>query len=169
MIILGDIRSIPVYFKGDLLVYNLSGMAEGYQRIDILPPVNQINYSDERQFDIFFSQFIFNNDNIFYEFFSKILYPVYSGYDVYLIVTRNPFFDMISESLLKLIQQRYGYNGAIVNNAVDIDYLNPDETFTTAGIYNFDMDKQRFTGQWITRNSQYVTSEGEVKQGAEFI
>ena len=144
-------------------------MVEGYPKIDILPPVTQIDYSDERQFDISFSQFIFNNPIVFYEFFSKILYPVYAGYDVFLLVTRNMLFDMISESLLKLIQQRYGYNGAIINEASDIYYLNPDETFTTAGIYNFDIDKQRFSEDWVARNSQFITSDGQIKQGAEFI
>lgn len=150
MLLLGDFRSIPDI--QNLVVYNLSSLYEGCPRVGILPPVNEVNYADELSFDIAYSNYIMTNNMVFYEFFSKILYPLYNGFDVYLMVTRNIFYDRISESLLKFIQQRYEYIGAIINEPDDADYINPDMGFGIMGIYNLDLDKEKFSMIYTTMN-----------------
>jgi hypothetical protein len=143
MLLAGSAKCIPD--MKNLMVFNLSSLLEGYHKVDILPPVTQIDYNNQISFDISYSNYIMMNDNIFYEFFSKIINPLYYGVDVYLIVTRNIFYDCITESLFKFIQQRYGYPCAMIGDTTDVDYLNPDVGFTTAGIYNLDLDKERFS------------------------
>ena len=51
---------------------------------------------------------------------------------------------MVAESLLKFIQQRYGYNGYIINEASDVEFLN-EGSFTIQGLYNLDIDKERYS------------------------
>jgi len=157
MLLAGDYTCIPD--MKNLHVYNLSSLVEGYPKVDILPPVTQIDYMDELGFDISYSNYIMTNDNVFFEFFSKIIYPLYNGIDIYLIITRNIFYDRITESLFKFIQQRYGYLCAIINEVSDIEDLNPDIGFTTAGIFNLDIDKERFSLMYTYNN---MTSDGKI-------
>lgn len=146
MLLAGDHNCIPD--MNNLIVYNLSSLIEGYPLLDILPSVNSVDYMDDLNFDIVYSNYIMTNDNVFYEFFCKIIYPLYNGIDIYLIIRRDFFYDNITESLFKFIQQRYGYLGAIIGEIEDLDYINPDIGFGQTGlegIFNLDMDKERFT------------------------
>lgn len=140
---MGDHNCIPYYME-NLLVFNLSSIKEGYTPLCILPVLKGMDYNS-LEFDYYWAEYIFANDNIFFEFFDKIIYQLYSGNNVYILVDRSPFFDAISESLLKLVQQRYGYHGAVVNTPDDIYYMNPDEGFNILGINNLDADKERWT------------------------
>jgi hypothetical protein len=155
MLLLGHPSCIPDI--KDLIVYNLSSLLEGYQRVDILPPVNNVDYMNELDFDIAYANYIMGNNNIFYEFFSKIIYPLYNGYNVYLMTTRNIFYDKVSDSLMKFIQQRYEYLSAIINEPDDIDYINPDIGFGINGVYNLDMDKERFSQMYVCQNMDSTT------------
>jgi hypothetical protein len=92
-----------------------------------------------------YSNYLMMNEDIFFEFFQKVLYPLYNGYNVYLITTRNIFYDRIIESLIKFIQQRYGYLGYILGSPDDIEYINPDNGFSINGLYNLDIDKNKFS------------------------
>lgn len=155
MLFLGDYNCIPDI--DNLIIYNLSSLAEGYPRVDILPPVEDVNYTDDLGFDIFYCNYIMMNDSIFYEFFSKIMYPLYNGQDIFLIVTRNIFYDRISETITKFIQQRYQYLSAIINDKEDIYDLNLDAGFGINGVYNLDIDKDRFTYLYTSMNLDYKT------------
>lgn len=131
----------------NLVVFSLTGMREGFPTLGILPP-NTILFSDdpnERISDEIMMNYIFSNDNIFFEFFSKVMYPLYSGADVYIVVTNGSVFDSITESVIKIIQQRYGYNAAYINYADDLSYIDKDTNFSLTGVYNFDIDKERYT------------------------
>ena len=60
----------------NLVVFSLTGMREGFPTLGILPP-NTILFSDdpnERISDEIMMNYIFSNDNIFFEFFSKVMY-----------------------------------------------------------------------------------------------
>lgn len=153
MLLAGDYKSIPN--NKELIIYNLTSLVEGYPILGILPPVDGVDYINELDFDIAYANYIMLTDTIFYEFFSKIIYPLYNGYDIYLITTRNIFYDNIIESLFKLIQQRYGYIGAILGEPGDIDYINPDMAFGTlgiTGILNLDIDKERYAMIYALNN-----------------
>ena len=159
MIIFGEVSSIPDD-EPDLLIYNLSSLMEGFVPVAILPPSTQMNYSNEKEFDYLFMNYILNNDSIFFEFFSKIMNPIYYGFDVFILVSRNMFFDMITESLMTFIDQRYGYKCAMINEKSDYDYVDKCTTFTTAGIYNFDIDKARYTNLYVAANINHINDDG---------
>ena len=103
-------------------------------------PINQfINTVD---FDIMYASVLLQNDRMF-ETFTKFIASSYFGFTVILLVYREPYRDAIMESVIKFIQQRYGYNCWIVNSIDDIDCL-AESTFTPAGIITLDSDVKRY-------------------------
>ena len=153
MLLVGDIRCLPDY-KEKFVILNLSSLAERYERVHLVPSISA-RYNDDKQFDIDYANYIFSNDLIFMEFM-KIVYPLYIGADVFLLVSRNEnTHDIITESLCKLIQQRYGYNYQLLNNKDDIDYYD-DSNFNIYGIQTFDMDKERMTYLAVQQNPQLL-------------
>lgn len=160
MLIIGDKNCIPSNIKNNFVIYNLLSTGT-YPIVDIVPNAREFDYSEEG-LDIRFLNFIFNDDYYFYEFFGKIIYPLYLGYHVYLITERNDIMDSITESLMKLIQQRYYYNAAFVNEPEDLQYINQDETFSIMGLVNLDSDKERYSLLYTAQNV-YKTESGEVK------
>ena len=152
MLIVGDIKCLPD--TGKFVIFNLSSLAEGYERVHLVPSITT-NYNDDKQFDIDYANYIFYNDLVFMEFM-KIIYPLYTGQDVFLLVSRNEdTYDIITESLCKLIQQRYGYNYQLINTRDDIDYYD-DSNFNIYGIQTFDMDKERYTYLMVRNNPQLL-------------
>lgn len=156
MIVFMEYQYLPYINLEDTYVFNLSSLKEGFTMISVLPDPSSINCLDEREFDQAYFNFIMSNDFRFYEVFSKMIYPIYCGKNVVVLVQRNMFYDTITESLLKLIQQRYGYNNiAIINEPSDIDYIPKDNNFTVNGVFNLDQDKERYTRIYATRNMGY--------------
>jgi len=140
MLIVGDhkcVGCLPPHIK----VYNISSLLEGYTKLNILPYT--VKYSDEKEFDLDYALYILNNDNVFFDMM-KIIYNLYIGNDVYLLVTIDQFSEIVTESLLKFIQQRYGYIGNRVNEPEDLMALVPGD-FTLFGVFNLDQDKERFS------------------------
>lgn len=125
-------------------VYNLSSLKEGYPRLDILPTTN-IYYQDERQFDIDYFNWIFNNDHLFKRLF-KIIYSLYIGNNVVLLISNNEGYNVSVHSILKIIQQRYGYNSIYINDMYDLNFISDiSSDFSLNGLYNLDIDKSRYT------------------------
>lgn len=155
MLLIGDIRCLPSTDK--FIVLNLSSLVEGYPRVHLVPSVITA-YNDDKQFDIDYANYILLNDNVFMEFM-KIIYPLYMGEDVFLLVSRNEnTHDIITESLCKLIQQRYGYNYQLLNSESDIDYYD-DSDFSFYGIQTLDMDKERMTNLMVRANPELLEME----------
>ena len=163
MLVLGKPNLLQAFMSmyPNTVVYNLDSLIEGFPKVEILPPINTM-YMDQKQFDFFFQDYIFRNDSIFYEFMSKIMMPLYMGNHVYLLTSGDPFndlhdgtaiFSMVNESLLKIIQCRYGYIGAIINQYEDIEYLRRDSLFSVEGIQILDRDKERWTAMTAGRMS----------------
>lgn len=132
----------------DVFIYNLTSMAEEFCTLPSLIPPNNLPRSTERDFDIAYAQYIFSVEQAFIEFFC-IIYNLYIGIDVFLVVDQDQeWTENILESLLKLIQQRYGYVAVMVLD--DNDYIwtknNGVGNFAPGfGLYNLDQDKERFT------------------------
>lgn len=143
MLMYGDFRNVI----DNGFVYNLTSMREGFTRLPLLIPPNEIGRSSGREFDISYANYILGNDFVFKSFFD-IIYALYGGLDVYLIIDESDWSENLVESLLKLIQQRYGYN-AIKINCFD-DYLQAynskyvSEFNPYYGLQNLDMDKERY-------------------------
>jgi hypothetical protein len=122
-------------------------MREGFTPLRLLPP-NSIGRFTDRDFDIAYMNYILGNDNVFCEFF-QVIYNLYLGKDVFIIAAKEDWSENVLESLLKLIQQRYGYNATKITCEEDYifacnsDYI-PE--FTPGfGTYNLDIDKERFS------------------------
>ena len=156
MLLIGDYRSLP-YAKEKFVVLNLSSLVEGFPRVHLVPSVTA-TYDDDKQFDLAYANYIFSNDSVFMEFM-KIIYPLYTGLDVFLLVSRNEnTHDIITESLCKLIQQRYGYNYQLINNTDDINYYDESD-FSFYGLQALDIDKERMTNLAVRANPQLLEME----------
>lgn len=157
MLLVGDIRCLPESIE-KLVVLNLSSLVEGFERVHLVPSI-QTHYDNEKEFDLAYANYIFSNDYLFMELM-KIIYPLYSGFDVFLLVSRNEdTYDVVTESLCKLIQQRYGYNYQLLNIADDIDYYD-DSNFSLTGIQTFDIDKERMTYLAVRDNPGILEMSG---------
>lgn len=142
MLLVGDIRAYPNGVDEDMCILNLSSLYEGLDRV-LLAPSIQPMLNDEKNFDIEYANYIFSNDNKFVELM-KIMIPLYLGTNVFLAVTRNEeTYDIVTESLCKLIQQRYGYNYQLINSPDDINWYD-QSGFSASGIQLFDQDRDRY-------------------------
>ena len=147
MLMYGPASAADIKFGGKGVMYNLSSMREGFISLQALIPPNTIGRLTDREFDIAYANYIMSNDTLFCIFF-QIVYNLYIGKDVFIIVSTEDWSENLLESLLKLIQQRYGYNGVLINTEADYLYAVTSMNFEFApgyGIYNLDQDKERFT------------------------
>ena len=136
---------LALQFAGQGVVYNLTSLREGFNNLRLLLPPREVGRCVDRDFDIQYYQYILNNDYVFCEFF-QIVYNLYLGIDVFIIASEEDWSENILESLLKIIQQRYGYNSVKIDT--DEDYIfarnSMDFRFSPPGLYNLDQDKDRF-------------------------
>ena len=136
--------------------------------LDVFPNAKQINYGLEpKSFDLVYGEMLIQSDYLFYEYFSKIVYPIYMGYSAYILCPENVrddnIYQLLMESFLKFIQQRYGLNGAQIFEAEDFDCINPDDmTFNINGLYNLDKDKERYSYLYATNNT-YKDNLGNIQ------
>lgn len=147
MLMYGTASAADIKFGGKGVMYNLSSMREGFISLQALIPPNTIGRLTDREFDIAYANYIMSNDTLFCIFF-QIIYNLYIGKDVFIIVSTEDWSENLLESLLKLIQQRYGYNAVLINTESDYLYAATSMNFGFApgyGIFNLDQDKERFT------------------------
>lgn len=129
-------------------VFNISSLYEGvnceYLKL-LTPPVGTMVTTGDRQFDINYYNYIMLNDPVFVQFFT-IIYNLYLGIDVYLLVGDEDWQENLIEALLKVIQQRYGYNAIKINCEEDMFMaMSSNQDFDKCfGLYNLDMDKARY-------------------------
>ena len=151
--------SMLEFLASDTMIYNLTSFREGLIRLNLLPPLDKrLFINNAREFDILYAQWIFNNDNQFFDFFT-IVYNLYCGKDVYLVMDDSEWSENIMESILKLIQQRYGYNGTNITDYPSYIYAqnNISSSFEpTFGIYNLDQDRNRYSILLIQRNPKLL-------------
>ena len=82
------------------------------------------DYVNSIEFDMYYMSFIFENGEIF-EKFMYMMSSAYEGNIVVILIQRDIYRDAITEALIKIIQQRYGYNGVCVNTEEDYNhYIN---------------------------------------------
>ena len=138
---------LNIGFAGTGVMYNLTSLREGFNTLRLLIPPNEIGRFTDRDFDIAYANYIMSNDNIFCEFF-QIIYNLYLGYDVFILASEEDWSENILESLLKLIQQRYGYNSVRIDSDDDYIFARNNMSFDFApgyGLFNLDQDKERFS------------------------
>ena len=132
------------YFKdGKATIYNLSSPIEYGIRLHSLVPVFSLwKDKESKEFDINYAESLLNDNNCFINIM-RMMTKVYNGNNVVVLVGRDDSSVFITESLLKFIQQRYGYNGCILNDLNDVFYAQESD-FSVNGLYNLDIDVQRY-------------------------
>ena len=155
MLLVTDINNLSYdllsYLK-DYSVYNISSMIMDprIKKLDLFPFQNMLydaamasRNGTEYQFDQLYADMIMKYPDKFVQFM-QIVRDLYFGKNVVLLVYReDQVFDPLTESLCKLIQQRYGYNYQLINSSEDFN-INDSSGFTVAGIMNFDQDNAKF-------------------------
>lgn len=96
----------------------------------------------DQNFDIAYMNFIFQNNEIFIRFF-KLIMELYDGNDVYLVCDLTNGMVNLPESLVKLIQLRYGYISCIINEPEDW-YSVSNGTFDMNGLNYYAEDRTRY-------------------------
>ena len=139
------------YARGSsTIVYNFTSLYSGFQGLTALTtnmynvntsgiPINV--FIDTVDFDIAYANRILTDDQMF-DALMHIVANSYQGYMVILLVYRDPYRDAIMESLIKFIQQRYGYNSWLIESIEDIECLK-ESYYTPMGIQYLDMDLKK--------------------------
>lgn len=147
MIVITDARNLDSVkdHLEEVKVYNFSSLLEGYERCDILPLNNRdiSHIEDVQAFDISYANYIINNDIPFMEFF-KVIFRVYKGENVCLLVEFSEDFDFITETYVKLLSTRYGLACNYVKEIEDLEVLKDSDFDTVHGLYNIDIDRDRY-------------------------
>lgn len=96
--------------------------------------------NETNNYDIEYANFIFQNTQQRVEFLYAI-YQLQIGNPVLIMIGTYPGMYEMVESLLKLIQSRYGYNGYIITNddLLDLDMF--ESRFSVPGLLLFDKEK----------------------------
>lgn len=123
-------------------IINMSSATIGFTLFDRLMPLVTID-PESKDFDLMYMNYLLS-DEIAFSQLMMIIYNLYIGVDVLIMIGETDIKYMVAESLLKFIQQRYGYNGYIINEALDVEFLN-EGSFTIQGLYNLDIDKERYS------------------------
>lgn len=152
MLVLCDHRCIDKNVIDRFVIFNLSSLLEGFERVNILPPF-KLDRND-REFDIMYANYIIENDAIFYEFM-KIMMSLYYGLDTLILVDKQEHNEYVNESLIKFIQQRYGYICNSINVNEDWEYVQESE-FSIQGLYNIDKDKERFAYIHVVQRGEKI-------------
>lgn len=96
--------------------------------------------NESNSYDIEYANFIFQNTQQRIEFLYAI-YQLQIGNPVLIMIGDYPGMYEMAESLLKLIQSRYGYNGYIISYD-DLEDLSLFESrFSVPGLLLFDQEK----------------------------
>lgn len=154
MIIFTCIRDMPpelLEMKGikQVAKYNLSSYYDMESLSALIPSVEFIPEhllldTSNPEFDIAYGNYIINN-NIAFLNLMLIIIPVYLNPDclVQILINTSEFRDVATESLMKLIQQRYGYNSYIINEPEDFIYTEEPD-FSIPGLFTLDQDLNRY-------------------------
>lgn len=140
------------------VVYNLSSLSYMGVKLEYLtPPYNILTtVRADREFDIAYAQYILNNDAVFADMF-KLIHANYLGYNVFILVGGDEARQLITESLMKFINQRYTLIPRYFATIDDIpDYYDEDHIYVD-GIYNMDADRERYV--YITTSIQQLEEE----------
>lgn len=167
MIIFTHIKDMPIElleYKGISVIEKLN-LTSYYADIPYLGNLNpSIEYIPESilngdcadpNFDIAYHEYIFNNDAAFIQFMS-IIVPEYMNPDVLvqILIERSEYRDVIVESLMKLIQQRYGNNCYLIQTEEDFAYTER-QSFSIPGLFTLDKDISRWQ-MLVGRSEDFV-------------
>lgn len=124
-----------------LVVLNLNANVQCYTKLNLMPPLGMNTSSME--FDTQYVNLLLSDPNYFMQFIYIMNY-LKNGCDVVLLIyNEDTVFNAITETLVKFIQQRYGYNYQFLNDVEDFNQWD-QSSFTAPGIIQFDQDYLRY-------------------------
>lgn len=145
-------ESLRYKFPGrDPVILNLSSLYSGYINITHLiakiSPINNTGlpmpeFVNSVEFDMQYASAVLNNPELFGSLIN-IMLRAYEGYLVCILVQRDPYRDAVMESLIKLIQQRYGYNCWIIEDFDDIEIMS-EQMLLPNGLLTLDADIKQY-------------------------
>lgn len=159
MLMYGTIAALSIVDVDKTSVFSITSLNESLPVLHLVPP-QQLGYLSSYEFDVaYYNYIINNNDMIFAEFF-VIIQNLCCGRDVLLVFSNDDWSENLAESLLKIIQQRYGYNGVFINSMEDyIQANNMEFNFNREwGLINLDQDINR---------ADYFNETVRLKQGGK--
>ena len=133
---------------GSFEIYNCTGMNQNIPNLNILPSY-EFRLYDEETFTQNYINYIYKNDNIFFEFMSKVILNLYQGRNVYL-VTSNLLPD-IPDTLSTILSDRYGYVTNTINEPEDWSTV-VEGSFMPECMRFLDGDLQRYRELFIKFN-----------------
>lgn len=135
----------------DPVILNLSSLYSGYINITHLiakiSPINNTaltmpDFVNSIEFDMQYASAVLSNSELFGSLIN-IMLRAYEGYLVCILVQRDPYRDAVMESLIKLIQQRYGYNCWIIEDPDDIEIMS-EQMLLPNGLLTLDSDIKQY-------------------------
>lgn len=135
----------------DPVILNLSSLYSGYINITHLiakiSPINNTGlpmpeFVNSVEFDMQYASAVLS-DPLLFGSLINIMLRAYEGFLVCILIQRDPYRDAVMESLIKLIQQRYGYNCWIIEDAEDIEILS-EQMLQANGLLTLDADIKQF-------------------------
>lgn len=136
-------KNVLQFIPYEYIIFNHSAYVENLVDIKLLPP-NFLGSNSEYDFDKKYFEFIMNSDTVFLELM-KIIMNLYEGQNVFLVISDNEWSTILIESLLKLIQQRYGINATRIYSEEDLLYAEESDFEPGYGLFNLDQDKDRWS------------------------
>jgi len=148
MIVFGNNNIVPYllidrerYFV--LNFFNPTNLGDRLNTLWAPPIIFQTCPLDSAEFDMAYANYILTNDDAFIDFM-EIMMCMYYNEDVFILTDLDsPPVVSMCESILKLIQQRYGYNCYIANEPEDI-FSMPMSEISEMGSQVFIQDKERY-------------------------
>lgn len=139
-------------------VYNLTSLYEGFYRLQFIPPF-EIFDNCSNDFDIAYMNWIFNYEPAYMDFMS-IISKIIQGINVCILVIDNDNFDIINESLQKLLSQRYGIVANIVNTIEDWDECTDIGPRNVGHTFNLDRDLEIYSTLIMNKNPEVNNLKG---------
>lgn len=133
------------------VILNLSSFYSGYINIaHLITKISPINntgmpmpeFVNSVEFDMQYASAVLSNAELFGSLIN-IMLRAYEGYLVSILVQRDPYRDAVMESLIKLIQQRYGYNCWIIEDGDDIEIMS-EQMLLPNGLLTLDADIKQY-------------------------
>lgn len=109
---------------------------------------------ESNTYDIEYANYIYQNTEQRLEFL-YMMHELLNGNHVLIMIGTYPGMYEMAESLLKLIQYTYGYNGYFIQeeDLLDLDMF--ESNFSVAGLQRFDLEKPELDEIFLREEGRY--------------
>lgn len=163
MIVFGNENLLPILLSSGekYFVLNLFNAVDLGKRLTALFPPNevfQVAPYDSDQFMDVYQAYVENNPEAFKDFLEIMMAYYYNADVIVLTDFKSPVIYPMVETIIKIIQKRYGYQASIASNIEDLVRCKESD-MTEQGNYIFLRDKEWFIHETVDPNKVLETSE----------